>query len=42
MCDYFDTEEIRGEINEVLNIVENWNSANNFIFYGKGGKISTY
>ena len=29
------------EINEGLNVVENWNSANGFIFYGKGGEIST-
>jgi TnpA family transposase len=24
-----------------LNVVENWNSANGFIFYGKSGEIST-
>jgi TnpA family transposase len=24
-----------------LNVIENWNSANGFIFYGKGGEIST-
>ena len=24
-----------------MNVVENWNSANGFIFYGKGGEIST-
>ena len=28
-------------INERLNVVENWNSANSFIFYGKGGEIAT-
>lgn len=28
-------------IHEGLNVVENWNSANGFIFYGKGGEIST-
>ena len=31
----------RREIQEGLNIVENWNSANGFIFYGKQGEIST-
>jgi TnpA family transposase len=24
-----------------LNVVENWNSANNFILYGKGGEFAT-
>jgi len=32
---------IRREISEGLNVVENWNSANSFIFYGKGGEIAT-
>jgi TnpA family transposase len=34
-------ESLRQEINEGLNVVENWNSANGFIFYGKGGEIAT-
>ncbi len=33
--------ELRQEINAGLNVVENWNSANSFIFYGKGGEIAT-
>lgn len=29
------------DIHDGLNVVENWNSANGFIFYGKGSEIST-
>jgi len=32
---------LRQEIEEGLNVIENWNSANDFIWYGKGGEIST-
>ena len=31
----------QGEIHEGLNVVENWNSANGFVFFGKGGEIAT-
>src|SRR5262249_48600265 len=41
LCRYLDAESLRQEINEGLNVVENWNSANGFIFYGKGGEIAT-
>jgi len=41
LCEYLDSEELRIEINEGLNVIENWNSANGFIFYGKSGEIST-
>ena len=41
LCEYLNSEKLRVEINEGLNVVENWNSANSFIFYGKGGEIST-
>lgn len=41
LCEYLSSEEMRKEIHEGLNVVENWNSANSFIFYGKEGEIST-
>ncbi len=41
LCKYLDSEEFRIEIHKGLNVVENWNSANSFIFYGKSGEIST-
>jgi TnpA family transposase len=41
LCEYLNSEELRIEIHEGLNVIENWNSANGFIFYGKGGEIST-
>ena len=33
--------ELRREIHEGLNVVENWNSANSFIFYGRSSEIAT-
>ena len=41
LCRYLHSEELRREIQEGLNVVEHWNSANGFIFYGKGGEIAT-
>lgn len=41
LCSYLASEEVRREVQEGLNVVENWNSANGFIFYGKRGEIST-
>jgi TnpA family transposase len=41
LCRYSHSLELRREINEGLNVVENWNSANNFILYGKGGEFAT-
>jgi hypothetical protein len=28
-------------INEGLNVIENWNSANDFIYFGKGGEMAS-
>lgn len=41
LCSYLSSEEVRREIQEGLNVVENWNSANGFILYGKQGEISS-
>jgi TnpA family transposase len=32
---------LRREINARLNVVENWNGAQGFIFFGKGGEIAS-
>lgn len=41
LCKYLHSEKLRREIQEGLNVVEQWNGANGFIFYGKNSEIAT-
>jgi TnpA family transposase len=41
LCKYLHSEELRREVHEGLNVVEQWNGANGFIFYGKNSEIAT-
>ena len=41
LCRYLRLQSLLREIQEGLNVVEQWNSANGFILFGKGGEIAT-
>ena len=38
---YLADQALRGEINDGLNVVEHWNSANDFIFFARRGEVSS-
>jgi TnpA family transposase len=41
LCHYLHDELMRREVQAGLNVIENWNSANGFILFGKGGELAT-
>ena len=41
LCQYINEASLRQEIHAGLNVVENWNSANSFIFYGDSSEITS-
>ena len=41
LCHFLHDETVRREIQAGLNVIENWNGVNDFIFYGKSGEMET-
>jgi TnpA family transposase len=41
LCAYLRDETVRREVHGGLEVIENWNGANDFIHYGRGGEITT-
>jgi len=41
LCRYLHNEALRREINEGLNVIEQWNSANDFIFFARHGEMAS-
>ena len=41
LCRYLHSEELRREIHEGLNVIEQWNGANDFVFFAKRGDLAS-
>jgi TnpA family transposase len=41
LCRFLRSDALRREIHEGVQVIENWNSATAFVFYGRGGEIAT-
>jgi TnpA family transposase len=39
LCEFLSDPRLRQEIQEALNVIEQWNSVNGFIFSGRGGEL---
>ena len=39
LCRYLHSEPLRREINEGLNVIEQWNGANDFVFFARRGEL---
>ena len=41
LCRYLQSEALRREIHEGLNVIEQWNGANDFVFFARRGELSS-
>jgi len=41
LCGYLHSEELRREINDGLNVIEQWNGATDFVFFARRGELSS-
>lgn len=41
LCRYLHSEALRREIHEGLNVIEQWNSANDFVFFARRGELAS-
>ncbi len=39
LCEFLSDPQLRQEIQEALNVIEQWNSVNGFIFSARGGEL---